>query len=431
MSTHKIKDINLKSEEVQDIFSKVPHWIIRWGNFIYLVFILLLIILSWFIKYPDVIASQAIITTQIQPQKEYAKTSGKLDVIFVKNNETISMADPIAIIENTANYNDVFKLKAIIDTIQINYKTFSFPLDNIPVLFLGDIESSYAAFENSYIKYQLNKELQPFLNIDMANTYSITALNHRLKNLYTQIEINKHEIDLKRKDLNRQKTLFDKGIISAQKYESKQMEYDQFSRTYKNIENSISEVKDLISKARTISKGTEINYIKEEKELLKHVIQAFNQLKKSIKDWEYKYLLKSNIKGKVSFFNYWTSNQMVYEGDLLFTVVPIAYSPFIAKLKAPVRNSGKIQVGQIVNIKLENYPDTEFGILKGKVANISLMPDDDGLFLIDVLLSKKLITTYNKEIAFKQEMSGSAEIITKDLRLLERLFYSFKELWEH
>jgi len=71
-----LKNIELRSEEVLEILTKVPHWMIRWGNVLFLVLILLLLFLSWFIKYPDIILSEAIITTQIPPQKEYAKTTG-------------------------------------------------------------------------------------------------------------------------------------------------------------------------------------------------------------------------------------------------------------------------------------------------------------------------------------------------------------------
>ena len=58
------------------------------------------------------------------------------------------------------------------------------------------------------------------------------------------------------------------------------------------------------------------------------------------------------------------------------------------------------------------------------------MPDKDGFYLIDVSLPELLVTSYNKEIEFKQEMRGVAEIITEDLRLIERFFYQFKELVE-
>jgi len=423
-----IEELELRSEDVQEILTQVPHWMIRWGNVLFLVLILLLLFLSWFVKYPDIIQSEALITTQIPPQKEYAKITGKLDAILVNDNDNVTINQALAIIENTANYKDVFLLKSVIDTLKMTNKSFYFPIDSLPILFLGDIESQYALFENSFIQYQLNNELEPFSNEAIANRYSISELNRRLQSLKSQKEINKTELEFKQKDLERNKSLYEKGIIAEQDYENKQLEFAQAKRNYKNFESSISQMREAISNAHKTSKGSEINRIKEEMTLLKNVVQSFNQLKKVIKDWEYLYVLQSSINGKVSFLNYWNTNQTVKQGDLVFTIIPSENSSFIAKLKTPARNSGKIKEGQIVNIRLENYPDTEFGILKGTVQNISLIPNQDGLYLIDVDLPSTLITSYNKTIEFKQEMRGRAEIITEDLRLIERFFYQFKEV---
>jgi len=57
-----------------------------------------------------------------------------------------------------------------------------------------------------------------------------------------------------------------------------------------------------------------------------------------------------------------------------------------------------------------------------------LISNQKGNYLIDVMLSKKLTTTYNKEIDFRQEMKGTANIITEDLRLIERFFYKLKDV---
>jgi multidrug efflux pump subunit AcrA (membrane-fusion protein) len=111
-----LEDIELRSEEVQEILTKVPHWMIRWGNVLFLSLILMLLFVSWFVKYPDIIPSQALITTQIPPQKEYANITGKLDAILVKDNQEIKNNEPLAIIENTANFEDVYTLKSIIDS---------------------------------------------------------------------------------------------------------------------------------------------------------------------------------------------------------------------------------------------------------------------------------------------------------------------------
>jgi hypothetical protein len=49
--------------------------------------------------------------------------------------------------------------------------------------------------------------------------------------------------------------------------------------------------------------------------------------------------------------------------------------------------------------------------------------------LIDVILPNGLETSYKKEILFQQEMSGTADIITEDLRLIERLLYQFRDMF--
>ena len=66
---------------------------------------------------------------------------------------------------------------------------------------------------------------------------------------------------------------------------------------------------------------------------------------------------------------------------------------YIAKLKTPAQNLGKVKIGQAVNIKLDNYPDYEFGVLKGRIKNVSEITNKEGFYTIDVSLPKKLITS--------------------------------------
>ena len=82
-----------------------------------------------------------------------------------------------------------------------------------------------------------------------------------------------------------------------------------------------------------------------------------------------------------------------------------------------------------MHIKLLNYPEAEYGVLNGKISSMSPIPDNDGFYLINVNLKHKLITSYNISIPFKTEMSGAAEIVTEDLRLLERLFYQLRNVF--
>jgi len=423
------EEIQLRSEEVQEILTFVPNWMIRWGNALILGLIVGLLFISWFVKYPDTIAAEIIVTTSIPPEKIYANNSGQLDAILVNDNDQVSKNKILAIIENSANYQDVLLLKNTIDTLTVNYRDFYFPIDNLPMLFLGDIESDYALFERNYTEYKLNKELKPFSNEFLANQLSIAEARNRLSTLISQQSLNKQEIVLKKKDLERFETLYKKGIISAQEHDQKQLDYLQAQRSYRSISSSISQLRETINNSQKSLRGTEIRKTQNQSKELKNVIQSYSQLKRSLKNWELQYVLQSSINGKVSFLSFWNKNQTVNQGDQVFTVIPTGNNSFIGKIKAPAQNSGKIKEGQNVNIRLANYPYTEFGMLEGRIKSISLVPDKDGNYLIDVILPEKLITTYTKEIDFKQEMTGTAEIITEDLRLIERFFYQLKNIF--
>lgn len=74
----------------------------------------------------------------------------------------------------------------------------------------------------------------------------------------------------------------------------------------------------------------------------------------------------------------------------MFTVIPKENSNYIVKAKTPPFNTGKIKKGQRVNISLESYPEEEFGTLNGRVTKVSLTPDKNGLYIVDVSLPNDL-----------------------------------------
>ena len=422
-----IKDINLRSEEVQEILTRVPHWMIRWGNILVLSIVLLMLGVSWMIKYPDMISTQISITTEVPPQKLVAKTSGRIEAILVKDKTEVAKETPLAVIENAANYKDVFLLKSIVDSYIIDEKPF--PFEKTQALQLGDIESSYALFQKEYSVDALNSKLQPYKVEGSAQSYESIQLRERLSLLESQKSINQSELELQKNDVERYETLYKKGIISTQELEKQRLQYLQSQKNYKSLLSTISQLKSSLNDLNRNSKTTIINESKETVNLDRNLTQAFYQLKKAIKDWELNYVLRSSIQGKVTFLQLWSENQNIESGATIFAIIPSNETNYIGKVKAVAQNSGKIKEGQDVNIRLANYPDREFGIIKGKVKSISLTPDKDGNLLIDISLPNGLKTSYDKKIQFQQEMSGSADIITEDLRLLERLLYQFKDIF--
>ena len=422
-----IKEIELRSEEVQEILTRVPHWMIRWGNVVILLLLFLVFLVSWFVKYPDIIATEIVITTQIPPEKLIARTSGRIEAILIEDKEIISKNTPLAVIENAANYKDIFLLKSIVDTINLDKNPFPFHL--LKITQLGEVESSFALFQKEYIAEELNSKLQPYKVENNAQNYESQQLRERLQLLVAQKGITQNELVLQKNDLERYESLFKKGIIAAQEIEKQRLLYLQAEKNYKSLLSSVSQMKSYLNDLNRTTKTTKINATKETVTLERNVFQSFYELKKVIKNWELNYVLRSSIEGKVTFLQIWTENQTVNAGDNVFAIIPSDGKNYLGKVKAPAQNSGKIQVGQDVNIRLANFPDREFGMLKGKINAISLTPDKERNLLIDVSLPEGLITSYKKQITFQQEMSGSAEIVTEDLRLIERLLYQFRDVF--
>jgi len=92
-----------------------------------------------------------------------------------------------------------------------------------------------------------------------------------------------------------------------------------------------------------------------------------------------------------------------------------------------VQGAGKVKIGQRVNIKLDNYPYLEYGMLEGIIRSISKVPEDQK-YSLDVDFPKGLVTNYGIELDFAQQIEGQAEIITEDLRLLQRIFNPIRSL---
>ena len=421
------KQIELRSEEVHEILTRVPNWMIRWGNVVILLLLALVLMISWYIRYPDIITTQIIITTQTPPEKLVARTSGRIEAILVTDRQDIAKNTPLAVIENSANYKDVFLLKSIVDTLDLTKNLF--PFEVFQTAQLGEVESSFAVFQKEYIADQLNTKLQPYKVEGTAQGYEYLQLKERLTLLESQKSITQNELVLQKSDLDRHEKLYNKGIIATQEIEKQRLVYLQAEKNYKSLLSSVSQMKSSLNDLSRNTKTTKINETKENVILERNVIQSFYELKKAIKNWELNYVLRSSIEGKVTFLQIWTPSQNVAAGDDVFAIIPSESKNYIGKVKAPAQNSGKIKTGQDVNIRLANFPDREFGMLKGTIQNISLTPDKDGNLLIDISLPEGLKTSYKKQIAFQQEMSGTADIVTEDLRLIERLLYQFRDVF--
>lgn len=90
-----MKGLSLRSEEVQEIMSKPPHWMLRWGITTVAVIILSMLVGSFFIRYEEKMSVVAIMESNISIVNVAVPTDGILQRIYVKNGECITCGDTL------------------------------------------------------------------------------------------------------------------------------------------------------------------------------------------------------------------------------------------------------------------------------------------------------------------------------------------------
>ena len=422
-----LDNLELRSENVQDILTTPPHWMIRWGNTLIFIILLMVLMMSYFIKYPEFIPAPILVTSQNPPEKLEARTNSKIEKIFIKNGEMVNKNEVLIVLQSSANYEDILKLKNIVDSLSQN-QIFSFPVNEVSKYKLGELQSDYNVFSKAFQDERLFSKLQPYAPENLAANQSLTENRSRIAILQQQRQLEVSKFDLSKKNYDRSQTLFDQGVVSKMELENEKIKYLQAEQNLKSINISLSQSEESINNLNKTKSGTTINSEKDKINYSSTTVQSFEQLRKSLKQWELAYLITSSTNGKVSFQQFWGENQFLKAGDVILSILPNEKSATVGRMFVPTANSGKIISGQKVLIKLDNYKYQEFGIVEGKVQNISLTPDKDGNYYVDVILPKGLKTSYNKTLPFDKELKGNAEIITQDLRLIERFFYQIRKL---
>jgi len=422
-----LDNIELRSESVQDILTQPPHWMIRWGNTIILIILMLVLAMSYMIRYPEFIPAPIVVTSQNPPEKLEARTNSKIEKIFIKDHQEVKKNDVLMVMQSTANYHDILELKKLIDSIAPN-ELSSFPIQQTSHFKLGELQGDYNGFAKAFQDEELFTRLQPYAPENIAANQSISEYRLRIVTLKQQKSLEAAKYDLTKKNYQRSQELFNQGVIAAMELENEKIKYLQAQQNLENITISLSQMEEGISNLNKTKSGTAINTEKDKINYSSQTLQLFEQLRKSLKQWEQNYLIISSTDGVASFQQFFGENQFVKPGDAILSILPKNKDKLVGRMQVPATNSGKIIAGEKVLIKLDNYRFQEYGIVEGKVQNISLSPDDKGNYYVDVTLPKGLKTSYNKTLVFDKELKGNAEIVTQDLRLIERFFYQIRKL---
>ena len=426
----KYKEIELRSEEVQEVMNHVPSWILRWGITVLFSIVIILLMGSFLFKYPDIVKAEVTISTQNPPAYVLAKASGRVCEIHIHNGSEIPKGSLMAVIENTANTNDIlFLKKQITDWKTQNYSiTIGEQTFNGQRLHLGEVQPAYASFISVLNDYA-DFIKQDYLQEKIANYQGL--LNNQEE--YYQLAEKQYQLAQKEKMLvnriyERDSILYACKAMIAAEYDESSRNYLQSLQGYEGMRMSLIQINMQIEQNKGSILDIRHQTLTEEQKHTVDLKNAIEQLQVGISSWEQQYLLTAPISGKVSFMSVWSQNQNVTAGESVFVIAPSQEMQPIGKALLPIQGSGKVKTGQQVNIRLNNYPDQEFGYVKGIVRGVSPVPTAEGYYVVDVGLPKGLKTNYGKDLPLTREMKGNAEIITEDMKLIERLLAPLRKI---
>jgi multidrug resistance efflux pump len=429
MTEKKTNMIEIRSEEIQDILGQVPHWIIRWGIIVIFSTVLILLAGSWLFSYPDIKRADIIVTTENPPATLMARTDGQIEKFFVSDSQYVKAGTYLAVIESSASYSDVIGLRW--DIAEIGTTILS--LENEEAIeinnnyTLGEIQPAYADFVNQYQDFFRFLDQDYHAKTIRSKQEEIRRYQVLSDGLKSQRRILKQDFELASKQYTRDSSIFEQGLSADAVIEQAQQVKLQKQLGYAKSEERLAEIQIQIQELNQQVQDLELKAREERGQKQADIRESFDNLTAQIDIWEQDYLLEAPINGVVAFTRYWSENQNVRTGDKVLTIIPSDPGDIIGKINLPVEGSGKVKIGQQVNIQFSDYPHLEYGMVRGIINTISLVPDDQ-LKAIEVELPVGLVTYYDIKIPFNQEMYGRAEIITDDRRLIERIFSPIRSM---
>ncbi len=414
--------IEIRSDEVQDILGMVPSWIVSWGTVVIFITVLVILAGSWLFRYPDIKRADITVTTENPPATLMAKADGQIESLFVHDSQFVEMNTHLAVIENPADYTDVISLEYDIEELRTIIPDFDrdeyIEMDNNYTL--GEIQPAYAEFIKSYQDYYNFLELDYYALKIASLEEEIRQYELYYERLEGQSRILRQQYALAERQFDRDSTLYADSVFTDVEYEKSESNRNEKEYNYEESRVNMSSTEIEISRLGQEKQDLQLKAIEEKQQQQRDLLAAFEKLNAEIGFWEQNYLLKAPIAGVVSFTRYWSETQNVRKGDKVLTVIPAEQGEIIGKIDLPVEGSGKVKPGQRVNIKFTNFPHLEYGMVRGIIRSISLVPDDRE-YSVEVYLPDGLVTYYGIDIPFNQEMLGRAEIITDDRRLMERI----------
>lgn len=426
------EEIQLRSDELQEIIGRKASFLERYGILAMAVVVLLIIVFSYFFQYPDTLEASVTITNSTPAIDIVAKTGGNLQILSVHNGERVKAHSILGVVNNAALTQDVLAVEDLMkdvydETIDVDAV---YQWMNSHNLQLGELQNSYNVFKNacSLLHEFLDLDYYPKkISLQRRMQDNRQEQDRMLKELFA---LSNEQTLLLGQKYQRDSVLFVNGRLSKEEYESSRNSYLQSRQS--PISNIISEKQEQLTHIQddgvlldlTYQLAQTLNEYKSEYNSARDLLDA------AIKQWDNAYVMRTPIDGIVNLVGVWSVDQFVSAGQVVCVIMPSEMEEPVGKALLPADGVGKLEIGQSAMIGLSNYPEEEYGTLVGKVKSIPSVPTAEGLYIVDIEFPDGMNTVFGTSLPNTQQMLGQVRIIVDRRRLLEIVTKPIEKLFK-
>ncbi|MCR9099477.1 MAG: HlyD family secretion protein [bacterium] len=419
-------NIEIRSEEVQEILGTPPPWMARFGTLLALLVVVVLGYISYFIEYPVVVDAGITVSSKEPPKRLVSNISGRVQSILVENEAAVKANDVIVVFKSNARLEDMLTLESKMMMMEAPTDSALLAFSVPDTFVLGSIKEPLYDFyrqqkvrqqyeENPYDKYsidQLERELQKIQSIIRSDL-------RRIENLDSQIE-------LVQERLAREEKLVRDNLLAESRIEKTRESLLSLQRMREGVESSIKNRELEKERIRAEKTGVREGSVESKKQAGIELRERFNDLQRAVEEWMFKYVITAPVAGVVSLYmEDITEQQFVEEGFEIGVVVPQLEQEAKGTIWLPVAKASPVKPGKKVVVSFDVYPVLEFGSTIGRVESISQVPIN-GQVALTIDFPRGLVTEFGRELDASQTMKGEANIIIKDKRFIERIFEHFR-----
>lgn len=387
-----------------------------------LFFLLLLFLLAWLIRYPDVITVRVMIQEAGGVDRYFAAVPGRIAAIPVGEGMPVDSGDVLLVWENGAGWEDIVRLSAM-----------EMPVSEAGIaaagqLKLGPLEEQWALALGAWEGLQSARRavLAPALAAPLGR--QLAALAEMEVTLGRRAETLNREAALAKDLWERTQRLAEQNTVSRETLNRAEAEYLRKKADAEAIELEFQRVslelaaleKEQLEQANADTRDMDAQRERWE--------TAWRLLQARCGTWMQQYLVVARRPGTATYSRPLRPLQWVDEGEPLLAVhAKEGAGHRVAAGWLPAAGSGKVEPGAEVQLRLDAFPYETYGFVPAKVARVSSLPENES-FLVEIEAPDSLITDTGKNLPAGPETPATARILTSKRRLLDRIFDGIKRL---